>query len=95
MLTAGLDGIMNKEPLPEAVEEDVYCFDNRMLKERGIETLLGSLFEALEELEKDKVVLESLGKHSGKMYLDAKRKEWDSYRTSVSEWELRQYLSTV
>lgn len=95
MLKAGLDGIKNKTALPEPVEENVYHFDDSKLKELNISMLPGSLSEAIAELEKDRVILESLGKHSGKEYLLAKKAEWDSYRMSVSEWELKRYLNTI
>ena len=95
MLKAGLNGIKDKLIPPNSVEEDVYEFDDHMLEERGIDTLPGSLGEAIKELEKDKVVQEALGPHTTPLYIKAKKKEWDEYRTQVTQWEHRRYFETT
>ena len=92
MLKAGLDGIKRKLTPPKPVEEDVYAFDEQMLEQRGIETLPGSLGEAIQELEKDKVILNALGLHTTPLYIKAKKKEWDSYRIQVTPWEHERYF---
>jgi glutamine synthetase len=92
MLKAGLDGIKNESSLREPVNEDVYEFDDSKLKQYYIETLPGSLGEAIQELEKDKVILETLGPHTGPEYIRAKKKEWDTYRTQVTSWEHERYF---
>jgi glutamine synthetase len=89
MLKAGLDGIQRKLPLPEAAEEDLYHVDPRA---RGLETLPGSLGEALDELQRDEVIAEALGAHVLERFVEAKSQEWDSYRIAVSQWELERYL---
>jgi glutamine synthetase len=89
MLKAGLDGIRRKLPLSEAAEEDLYHVDPRA---RNLETLPGSLGEALEELARDDVVADALGPHVLERFLEAKAQEWDSYRVAVSQWELDRYL---
>jgi glutamine synthetase len=88
-LKAGLDGIRRKLPLSEAAEEDLYHVDPRA---RNLETLPGSLGEALEELARDDVVADALGPHVLERFLEAKAQEWDSYRVAVSQWELDRYL---
>ncbi|HNP71513.1 MAG TPA: glutamine synthetase family protein [Kouleothrix sp.] len=90
MLKAGLDGIERKLPLPEAAEEDLYHVDPRA---RALETLPGSLGEALAELERDQVIGEALGPHVLERFVEAKTQEWDSYRLAVSQWELDRYLA--
>lgn len=92
MLKAGLDGIKQKLPVPEPVEEDVYHLDENGMRERQLRTLPGSLAEALDELEKDEVVKEALGPHIYERFIEAKRQEWDSYRLQVTRWELERYL---
>lgn len=93
MLTAGLSGVKNGSVPPAPVEEDLYHFDDLKLAERAIETLPGSLFEAIKELEKDSLVREALGEHTYKRYLEAKRAEWDEYRLQVTPWEIEKYLA--
>jgi len=95
MLNAGLDGISRKLTPPPPVEEDVYHFDDARLKELGVNTLPGSLGEALEELAKDELLKSTLGKHTYEAFLRAKRAEWDEYRIRVTDWELKRYLETL
>ena len=42
--------------------------------------------------ENAKVIREALGDHVLNHFLDAKRAEWDDYRTQVSDWEIDRYL---
>jgi len=58
----------------------------------GIETLPGSLIEAIQELNGDKVILDSLGPVLIQAFLKAKLAEWEDYRIKVSDWELERYL---
>ena len=95
MLKCGLDGIKRKLTVPEAVEENLYHFDEAELTRRHIGTLPGSLGEALEELKKDEVVQEALGAHVYERFVEAKTIEWDEYRMYVSPWELERYLNEI
>ena len=58
----------------------------------GIESLPGSLEEALNALEADQLILDTLGEHVATNFLEGKRKEWDEYRTRVSSWEREKYI---
>jgi glutamine synthetase len=95
MLTAGLDGIEKKLAPPNPVEEDVYHFDRTRLQEYNIATLPGSLDEAIGELEGDQVLLDALGEHTARLFIEAKKAEWDDYRMQVTEWEINRYLETL
>ena len=53
MLRAGLDGIQRNLPVPAPVEENLYEFNSGMLARHNVQTLPGSLREALDELERD------------------------------------------
>tara|TARA_Y100000310_G_scaffold332444_1_gene408030 strand:+ start:4203 stop:5408 length:1206 start_codon:yes stop_codon:yes gene_type:complete len=85
MLKAGLDGIKRKLTLPEPVEEDVYLMDESKRREQGIDRLPGSLGEAIEELERDKVIREALGPHTFQTYVKAKTAEWEEYKAQVTK----------
>lgn len=89
MLKAGLDGIEKKMECPDPVEENLYHLANG--SER-LETLPGTLGEALDELEKDAVIQQALGPHIFERYVEAKRQEYDEYRLQVTPWELDRYL---
>jgi len=95
MLAAGLDGIERGLSPPDMGNEDLYHFDEAELERRGIRTLPGTLAEALDELEKDEVILNTLGAPIVETFLRAKRAEWEEYRIQVTPWELERYLETA
>ena len=91
-LAAGLDGIKKGLEAPAEITENIFTMDDATRAARGIESLPGSLKEALECMKQDSVVLEALGPHVTASYIEGKEREWDAYRTSVSQWELDRYL---
>jgi glutamine synthetase len=92
MLAAGLDGVEKGLELAEPVEESLYAMDPARIRERGIRELPGTLNEAIDELEADPVIGEALGDHVLRHFVEAKREEWDEYRTQVTAWEVDRYL---
>jgi glutamine synthetase len=95
MLRTGLEGIRQKLMPPPPVEENVYDFSDEKLKEMSIDSLPGSLMEALGELERDDLLRETLGEQTYEAFVRAKKTEWDQYRTQVSQWEIDQYLTLL
>jgi glutamine synthetase len=93
-LAAGLDGIEQKLQPPEPVNKNIFELTYREKRHHRIDDLPRDLHEALDELEKDQVILGALGEHIAGRYLEAKRAEWHEYITQVSEWETRRYLGT-
>lgn len=91
-LKAGLDGIINKIEPPRSVDCNIYQMTDAEKKALQIENLPGTLIEAVEELKKDKFILDVLGEHVAQNYIAAKEEEWQKYRAYVSEWEIREYL---
>ncbi len=91
-LSAGLDGIKNKIQPPEGITENIYKLSDEECRKLGIRKLPSNLKDALEAMEEDPLVGEVLGEHITKVYLDEKRREWDTYCRSVSEWEISEYL---
>ena len=92
ILGAILDGIENKIEPPKPVEENIYEMTSKELKRAGIESLPGTLLEALFFLEKDDVIKDALGEHILNEFISTKKREWDKYRTYVTQWELDHYL---
>jgi glutamine synthetase len=92
MLAAGLDGIEKGMELSDPVEESLYAMATDRIKERGIRELPGTLSEAIDELEADEVICAALGDHVLTHYVEAKREEWNEYRTQVTQWEVDRYL---
>lgn len=93
-LAAGLDGIEKHLTPPEEITENIFAMDAAARAAKGIRSLPGSLEEAVDCLEADSLVCETLGKHVTAQYVSGKRKEWDAYRTHVSAWEISRYLVT-
>ncbi|MBA2254236.1 MAG: type I glutamate--ammonia ligase [Chloroflexi bacterium] len=92
MLAAGLDGVEKGLELAPPVEESLYAMSPERIKKAGIRELPGTLGEAIDELERDEVICAALGDHVLTHYVEAKRAEWDEYRTQVSTWEVEKYL---
>ena len=96
MLAAGLDGIDNEKPCPPPVNNiNIYEMQSEELEAMGIRQLPGSLAEALDELQADSVVRAALGAEALDAFIRAKRVEWDTYRTRVTDWEVSTYLETA
>lgn len=91
-LAAGLDGIERQLPLPTEISENVYTLTAAQRKSRGIRKLPDTLDAAINAFEKDTVMHEALGAHITEQYIAGKRREWEGYRSQVSQWELEQYL---
>ena len=92
ILEACLDGIRNKIDPPAPVESNIYNLTNRERKRQKIESLPGSLAEAIDIMERSIVVKAALGDHIYNEFLASKYKEWDEFRIDVSKWELDKYL---
>ena len=91
-LAAGLDGIERGLTPPAEITENIYAMDDATRKAHGIDSLPGSLEEAIRELEADQLILDTLGDHVAQNYLEGKKKEWEEYRTRVSSWEREKYI---
>ena len=91
-LAAGLDGIKNHMELPEPVVQNIYAMDEETIKERGIDHLPETLGEAIDEFEEDVFLRNVLGDHIFYKYLEAKKEEWNIFRSQVTDWEIGEYL---
>lgn len=93
-LAAGLDGI-EKGMTPSAeITDNIFAMDQETREKNGIDSLPGSLAAALDAMEADPLMKETLGDHVYTQYLKGKRKEWDDYRIQISQWELEHYMIT-
>lgn len=91
-LASGLDGIEHFMTPPSEVTENLYAMDEAGLKAHGIETLPESLHEALELMQNDKLIMDTLGEHVAQAYIDCKEREWAEYCAHVSTWEREKYI---
>ena len=95
ILASGLDGIENKLVCAERVYINLYDLSRSEREAMGIENLPENLKDAVKELKRNEIVKESLGKHIYEKFILAKQDEWDDFRTSVTEWELKKYLKVM
>jgi glutamine synthetase len=77
---------------PPEITENIFAMDAQVRREKGVEALPGSLDEAIRELQKDPLILDTLGPHVAENYIQGKIKEWDEYRTHVTTWERERYI---
>jgi len=92
MLRAGLDGIEKKMDPGPPVNKNIYKMSHRERRHLRIDELPGNLSEALDAMEKDDLVLDTLGDHIVRHFVEAKRNEWFEYIKHVSPWEVDRYL---
>ena len=96
MLAAALDGIDNNLTPPKPLNNiNLYHLEPKERKKLGVGELPGSLAEALNELDKDKVLVEALGPVVYEAFSRAKWEEWDEYRIHVTDYEIERYLETA
>ncbi|MGC4082456.1 MAG: type I glutamate--ammonia ligase [Vicinamibacterales bacterium] len=93
VLRAGLDGIEKNIDAGPPITKNIFTMSHRERRHLRIDELPGNLSEALDELEKDDLVRETLGAHLFEHFLEAKREEWHDYIRHVSPWEVERYLS--
>lgn len=91
-LAAGLDGIKRKLEIPKSIDCNIFAMTDEERNTAGIEKLPENLYEAVKCLNDDKLICEVLGEHIVSKYTEAKLKEWEDYRTRVSQWEIDEYL---
>lgn len=92
IMTAGLDGIRKQIEPPASTPLNIYHMSDEERAMHNIESLPGSLYEALEEFKRSEIAREALGEHIYNEFLKAKTHEWDQFRTYVSSWEVERYM---
>ena len=95
LLAAGMDGIKNKIKPGDREYINLFKLTREDREQMGIANLPENLKDAIKELKKDDVIKEALGEHVFKMFVQAKSKEWDEFRTHITEWEIAKYLETL
>jgi glutamine synthetase len=93
-LAAGLDGIRNGLTPPDPVNKNIFTMSHRERRRYRIDELPRDLHEALDCLDKNKVIREALGEHIYERLVEAKRQEWLEYSAMVSSWEVERYLGS-
>ena len=90
-LAAGLNGVDQAMPAPQACNEDLYVSQAQgcAMPPR----LPRDLASALDALCADKSLIAALGPAFCDEFLKLKRQEWDEFHASISDWEFQRYAS--
>jgi len=92
LLAAGIDGIQHKLDPGEPIKDEVSRWSSAQRLARGIKPLPKSLYEAIEEFNKDEVFKRALGPAFFDEYVNMKRSEWDEYSAMVTPWETERMI---
>ena len=92
MLSAGLDGVENKTPVPDPVTMDLYEATPAELEELKIVSLPHDLHEAVHVAAHSEFLKGALGDHVHEKLIDTKRAEIDKFRLHVSQFDLQEHL---
>jgi glutamine synthetase len=95
MLAAGLKGIEEGYDLPPEATDNIYELTDDERRAEGIDSLPGSLRDALDAMERSTVVAEALGQHVFDNFMVNKRREWADYKADVTPFEIARYLGTL
>ncbi|MBE9046500.1 type III glutamate--ammonia ligase [Pleurocapsales cyanobacterium LEGE 10410] len=90
ILAAGLAGMENHASPGERLDENMFVRGSEF---PNLKTIPNSLYEALQCLQADELLMSVLGE-GAKTYLDLRYKEWNSYSSQVTPWELKQYIDS-
>ena len=93
MVAAGLDGMEGRHEPPPPAARNLHRMREAERAELGVARLPTSLDEAIARFREDRVVQDAIGAELAQSLVEAKRIEWDVYRTAVHPWEIDQYLT--
>lgn len=93
MAAAGRDGIERDLTPPPAIQRNIFEMSVRDRRRHKIKELPGTLRQAVAALEKDATIMDALGEHVARSFVEAKRVEIEEYSFEVHDWELDKYLA--
>lgn len=91
-IAAGLDGILNQIDPGEPQEIDPGNYSDEEREQRGIRLLPTSLDKAVDELERDQILMDALGPTLAHSYIAVKRAEIDFFKGKTPEEETLQHF---
>jgi glutamine synthetase len=94
LIAAGIDGVARQLDPGEPMLEDPSDMSDSQLKKRGIRRLPINLKEALDNLEKDDVLMEALNPILAGSYLAVKKSEYEAFSAQDEDFEIRHHIYT-
>lgn len=95
LLAAGMRGIAEGYELPAEADANLFEIGDDVLDKLSISRLPQSLAEALKAMESSDLLREALGEHIFEWFLRNKWREWQDYKTHVSDFEINRYLRSL
>lgn len=92
LLAAGLDGVKRQLTPGEPTLIDPGNYSDEERASRGIQRFPATLKEALDNLERDMVLMDALGPLLSRAYLAVKRLEWESFSKEDVAFELKHHF---
>jgi glutamine synthetase len=93
-IAAGLDGVTRRLDPGEPALNDPGDLDDVELRRRGIRRLPDSLDEALDNLERDELLMDVLGPTLAGSFLAVKRSEYQAFAAENVDFEIRHHFHT-
>lgn len=93
MVAAGIDGLERGLTPPPPIARNIYEMSVRDRRRHKIRELPANLREAVTNLKRDRAMVDALGDHVYRNFVEAKTLEYDEYRIAVHTWELDRYLA--
>ncbi|MGW9111888.1 type I glutamate--ammonia ligase [Microbacterium sp. NPDC055683] len=95
MLAAGLKGIEEEYELAPEAEDNVWALSSAERRALGYQSLPSSMYDAIKLMEDSELVAETLGEQIFSYVLANKRREYDAYRSQVTQYELKSTLDVI
>lgn len=92
ILAAGLEGIAQKKECIAPITTDLFKLTRSQRADLGIVNLPDNLYDAVKEFENSELITDALGPHTSKVFIRAKRKEWEDFKVEVHDWERKVYM---
>ena len=91
LIYAGLDGIKRKITY-NPVSRNIYKMSDEEIKQYKIRQLPTNLMESLEELQKDKVLKDGIGRDATDLFIEKKINEWNKYTGEITNLDYKFYF---
>ncbi len=91
-LASGMDGVEKGLTPPDEVSGNIFTMNEEERRLAGVDSLPGTLYDAITLLRKDELIMGVLGDHIASRYIKGKIREWDEFRTQITDWELNRYM---
>jgi glutamine synthetase len=93
MISSGLEGIKNKYELEPQIKSSIKDFSDKELKDLDKKRLPFNLGEAIQIAEKSSLLKNTIGKDAFEVYIERKKKEWQEYSESITDFEIESSIN--